>query len=112
AGGCHQWGAAMTLLAPVCLDQSDLVCPNCGEPYGFHHDAVVVYSRAEDAETTVETLVDENGKVTCLDVPSAQSRNPSGRRDGVAISFWCELCPFKGELTFAQHKGATIVKWR
>jgi hypothetical protein len=98
--------------AQAWLDQSELVCPNCGEPFGFHHDAVIVYSRGEDDETTSETLVDEYGKVTSLDVPSAQSRNPSARRDGVAIRFWCELCPFKGELTFAQHKGATIVEWR
>ena len=45
-------------------------------------------------------------------VPAAGSGNPSDRRHGLAVAFTCEACPFQGELTVAQHKGATLVGWR
>jgi hypothetical protein len=44
--------------------------------------------------------------------------NPSQRRDGIAISFWCEQCGAgaKGHpgltLTVAQEKGSTEIVWR
>jgi hypothetical protein len=40
-----------------------------------------------------------------------QGTNPSSRRGGIAIRFWCEGCPFISELTLAQHKGSTEVEW-
>jgi hypothetical protein len=43
---------------------------------------------------------------------SHHCRNPSERRQGLAIAFSCEDCDAKLELTIAQHKGNTIVEWR
>jgi hypothetical protein len=51
-------------------------------------------------------------------MPNAESGNPSPRRDGIVISFFCEQCTNWGEtgevieLTLAQHKGATEIGWR
>ena len=53
------------------------------------------------------TVRDGSAKIDV--VQSDSSGNPSSRRDGIYISFWCEGC--KGidedvlELTVSQHKG-------
>jgi hypothetical protein len=58
----------------------------------------------------------EGGSAKIDAVPSDGSGNPSGRRDGLSIKFWCEGC--KGvdedilELTISQHKGSTLLGWR
>ena len=39
-------------------------------------------------------------------------RNEDDREKDIAISFRCEGCRRILELTFAQHKGETLVKWR
>ncbi|HXU03825.1 MAG TPA: hypothetical protein VN903_22825, partial [Polyangia bacterium] len=39
-------------------------------------------------------------------------KNPSGRRDGIAIDLWCESCKEGSTLTIAQHKGMTAIGWR
>jgi hypothetical protein len=94
----------------VKLEDDVLCCPHCGFDY-LHHDRVIVYSRKEDEETTAETEV--TGRATRLRlVPSELSKNPSVRRDGVAISFWCEGCDERPELTITQHKGNTYFVWR
>jgi hypothetical protein len=84
-----------------------LQCPCCRAP-NLHSTYVVTYDRVEDGETT-ETHI-EDGKVT--QGPSDARRNPSARRHGVAVGFWCEQCPNEPELTIAQHKGATFLEWR
>jgi hypothetical protein len=49
-------------------------------------------------------------------VASDGSGNPSSRRNGLSIKFWCEGC--KGvdedilELTISPHKGSTLLGWR
>lgn len=105
------------------IEDGNLCCPGCGEDY-LHHYMVTVYDRKEDDPTTrVVTVGGPSIQHWCgprmainlvsHDVASERSGNPSSRRDGVAIRFECELCdagPF--ELTFAQHKGVTQVKWR
>jgi hypothetical protein len=87
-----------------------LVCPRCGGGY-LHHRGVISYDRNEDDKQTIETLV-ENGTTSVSVVPSTASRNPSSRRDGIAIQFECEGCGDSFELTIAQHKGVTLVAWR
>ncbi len=52
---------------------------------------------------------------------SEETWNPSSRRHGVVIAFWCETCEGQATpegthredlwLTFAQHKGMTHVGW-
>jgi hypothetical protein len=95
--GPHKWGEAIT-------------CPNCGGD-NLHHSPVTVFDRREDAPDTIVTEV-ENGRAAMRVTPSNQTRNPSSRRDGLAMSFWCETCPAKSEMTLEQHKGATFMGWQ
>jgi hypothetical protein len=88
-----------------------LHCPNCGFNY-LHHEAVTVYDRGEDAEQTGRTEISGVNRVVMSIVSSDKSGNPSSRRDGLAIRFWCEGCPAKPELTVVQHKGETYLAWR
>jgi len=95
---------------------ANLLCPRCGDSY-LHHRGVVTYDRSEDSETVLKTSV-EVGKTTVQLVAQAESGNPSSRRDGLVIQFWCENCGGGDdgksviELTLAQHKGETEVAWR
>ncbi len=70
-----------------------------------------MFDRGEDAATVVRTEI-AGGKVTTE--PAAQGDgNPSSRRDGLVVRFWCEGCgddPI--ELCIAQHKGTTEIGWR
>ena len=91
-----------------------LVCPRCcGE--SLHHQAVTSYDRGEDAELVIRSVL-EDGSAKIEAVSSDRNGNPSSRRDGLSIKFWCEGC--KGvdedtlELTVAQHKGSTLLGWR
>jgi hypothetical protein len=96
-----------------CGDDNALHCPNCKYSY-LHHDVVTVYSRQggrEDAEQTITTEVSDGGTTRHTMDPSGCS-NPSSRRDGLAIRFWCECCDYKPELTIEQHKGYTYLGWR
>ena len=84
-----------------------LLCPNCREFY-LHHDRVTVFGRVQaDAPSTALEIEDMRVRV----VRDAKG-NPSSRRHGLAIRFWCEHCDVISELTVAQHKGITMVEWR
>jgi len=91
-----------------------LLCPRCGGE-SLHHQGVTSYDRSEDAELVIRSVV-EGGSTKIDAVPSDGSGNPSSRRDGLSIKFWCEGC--KGvdedilELTISQHKGSTVLGWR
>lgn len=89
-----------------------LACPRCGGGY-LHHDKVVVYDRCngEDGKTTAVSTV-WNGLTATHLLPSSESGNPSGRRDGIAIALSCENCGPDIELTIVQHKGCTELAWR
>lgn len=90
----------------------DLVCPGCGNQF-LHHGAINVFTRAnEDAPTVLVTKVYASGHASEHAEMSCASRNPSARRDGLAIEFTCETCPVISELTISQHKGHTLVAWR
>lgn len=93
----------------------DLLCPICGSGL-LHHDVVTVYQRNEDTEVVRKTSVVEDSFRSEI-VWNNDSGNPSARRDGLVISFWCENCGGTKEgttieLTIAQHKGNTQVGWR
>ena len=98
--------------AVLCNNSNELICPHCREKYSYlHHDQVTVYSRDEDSPRVTKTVVrDHLAEISTID--NDTSGNPSSRRDGVAIRFWCELCHTISELTFAQHKGVTQLEWR
>ncbi len=90
-------------------DWLPLECPSCGGQY-LHHWRVSIYERAEDKPQTAVTTVD-GGKTTVAVLPSDRCGNPSSRRHGLTIEFYCEMCPAKPMLTIAQHKGCTELGW-
>lgn len=87
-----------------------LICPRC-QADTLHQGKVVVYDRAEDGAGVVRTEID--GSSVMVDAAASNDGNPSARREGLAINFWCEGC---GEaplqLTIAQHEGSTEIGWR
>lgn len=94
-----------------------LVCPCCNEEY-LHHGTVTVFDRNEDAPFVRKTTVADYVGVASVDNES--SGNPSGRRTGLSIEFWCEHCsPFDENdnpkntmlLHILQHKGNTCLHW-
>ncbi len=98
----------------VAIDnQSQLLCPRCGSFYLHHYDAVFYEPGKEDAESLVKISVKGMTVKTEL-VPTATSGNPSLRRDGFSMLFWCEQCGQDKpvELTISQHKGVSLMEWR
>ena len=86
-------------------DEHTLLCP-CGDMY-IHQRAVEVFNRSEDAEEGTHVLVDEENITVDRDLTG----NPSLRRQGLSIYFWCEGCGDTSKLTIAQHKGVTLVEF-
>lgn len=82
----------------------ELRCPSCGFHY-LHHDKVEVFERGEDAENGLHVVV-ESGTVR---TDTNLQRNPSSRRHGLSVHFWCEGCDAKPVMTLIQHKGNTFV---
>jgi hypothetical protein len=84
-----------------------LPCPACGGG-NLHHDEVKVFCRPEDAATVTETTVSDSG---CSVTKTEGALNPSDRRGGITIQFWCEGCLARPVLKIAQHKGASLASW-
>ena len=85
-----------------------LTCPKCRDWY-LHHGTVTIFDRGrEDGPTTA---IEVSGTSVKFHHPP-EKYNPSSRRDGLAIEFWCESCGYTRELTIAQHKGITVFDWR
>lgn len=82
----------------------ELVCPSCGFNY-LHHDKVEVFECGEDTPYGVHVTV-EDAKAT---FDTSLEGNPSARRHGLKIYFWCEGCQAKPVLSLHQHKGNTYV---
>jgi len=82
----------------------ELKCPSCGFNY-LHHDKVEIFERGEDEEKGLHVKV-ENGVAT---IDTNLSGNPSARRHGLTIQFWCEGCKAKPVLSISQHKGNTWI---
>ena len=86
------WGTAID--CPCCLGNN------------LHQKSVSVFFRNEDSPDGIFKKVDLTG------VEYAHpSKNPSPRRDGMLISFFCETCDSDPELAIYQHKGSTYLEW-
>jgi hypothetical protein len=72
--------------------------PGCGG-WNLHHMRVFAYDRREDDERVLRTTIDGNGAE--LEWRANDHSNPSSRRDGIVIEFWCENCDCDPELTIA-----------
>lgn len=81
-----------------------LKCPFCGFDC-THHTKVEVFDRKNDAEVGLHVTVIRGSIETDMDI----SNNPSCRRQGLLIHFWCEGCGERPILGLAQHKGQTYV---
>lgn len=95
------------------FDSADsLVCAHCGGE-NIHHDQVEVYCRQEEDSTAGAHVeigfghkhADKLDAIAMTFDTNAAIGNPSERRDGVRILFWCEGCEGISELEIFQHKG-------
>lgn len=83
----------------------ELKCPNCGS-INLHHERIEIFEREEDQDTGLHVSVSDSK----ASIDQTLKGNPSLRRNGLTIHFWCELCSKKSQLSIAQHKGSTFVK--
>jgi len=83
-----------------------LCCPQCGF-HCLHHDKVEIFECEEDANSGVHVVVCDGRAV----IDNSLAGNPSERRHGLRIHFWCEGCQVRSVLTIVQHKGSTFVKF-
>jgi len=81
------------------------LCPFCGFEY-THHGKVEVYGRCEDDKNSNHVTVERYN----VKVDRSNEGNPSSRREGISIQFWCEGCHRIHYLKIAQHKGNTIIE--
>ena len=89
-------------------DDQLMNCPICASS-NTHIKGVEVFARGEDAAEHVHTTVDMEEMSTKVENVTGSGRNPSGRRDGLILSGYCESgCEF--EIEIAQHKGNTFFK--
>jgi hypothetical protein len=108
--------AAPPILEPITETLAELHCPRCDGVY-LHHCDVIVYDRGEDDAICRQTSVLPGETIGSSKTPNRGSGNPSSRRHGLRILFWCELCGPGDETTpdlalcIAQHKGNTHVHW-
>ena len=85
-----------------------LTCPECGFEY-VHITKAEVFMRGEDEDNHTHVTADIEDHKTEIEKVKGMGRNPSGRRDGLILTGYCEEgCNF--EIEMAQHKGNTIVK--
>jgi hypothetical protein len=108
---------------PVNIDDNTfLICPECGDNY-LHHTSITVYNRTEDAPATRVTHLGtgmdgwpdnapQDDTLTSATVPSDSCDNPSSRRHGLQVRFYCETCDSTPTLNLAQHKGYTELVWK
>jgi hypothetical protein len=86
-----------------------LLCPCCGsnEIHQFQYE---IFQRREDKgeddDYTLYTAIDHWG-----DVIKPSFENPSDRRNGIRIFFWCEHCWETPSLVLFQHKGSENMQW-
>lgn len=95
-----------------------VVCPNCTSGF-VHHVGVDIYERHEDKDTGTHVSVfgiDTDDRESHLNkasvvVDTSMTGNPSARRQGLVIHFWCEGCRAQLQLSVAQHKGQTLINF-
>ena len=82
-------------------------CTYCGND-NLHQAEYEVWDRDEDSDTGFHVMTSRAG----VNVNSDMRKCPSSRRDGFAISFYCEHCPDISRLYIIQHKGTTYVEFK
>lgn len=93
----------------------NLCCPHCKNVM-MHQGSVEIFERLEDQKKGTLVIVNEEKGVT-VDTDSDLKNNPSSRRHGLRVYFWCECCGDFDDgkpgsaLVIYQHKGTTYVNW-
>lgn len=95
--------------------ENQLLCPRCNDNY-LHHITTQVFNRGEDADYVDVTTVGME-EVTQVKFRNDETANPSNRRQGILIHFYCEACSETERtddlvLAIAQHKGETYMGWK
>lgn len=92
----------------IVLDENTLTCPKCNS-INLHQGRVNVFNRyKEDDPYGLHIEVCSTG----FEAVSDMIGNPSDRRNGLTINFWCENCDDVSNLQIYQHKGETILEWK
>ena len=97
-------------------EYSHLKCAECNDPKEpndyMHVKSVEIFDRGEDKEMVDVISYHKGGYTKNEKIKNEDSRNPSGRRDGLIITFDCEMNPHhKCQLAISQHKGNMEVRW-
>lgn len=87
------------------MEETTLKCANCEEEY-THVRGLVWFRRGEDEENCSTLIADFCGQAT---IETKNDFNPSLRRDGLRIIYWCECCHEFSSMNIVQHKGNTFV---
>lgn len=88
------------------MDEENSYACQCGAD-NLHQVGLVNFYRTEDADEVSATWVNREGEIASTREESANSANPSPRRDGCIIVFECEQCDDLTGLSVWQHKGTT-----
>lgn len=88
------------------VDGTALLCPSCGH-FNLHHERIEIFERSEDEPRGIHLTV-FHGKAT---FDTSLEGNPSSRRHGLKIRFWCETCVARPVLSFSQDRGTTYVEF-
>ncbi len=79
-------------------------CSSCGYEY-IHQYFIEIFDRDEDEKECLHVTVNEKRLLT----DRSNKSNPSPRRQGIRIKFYCESCPYDTVMEIYQHKGETFV---
>ena len=101
----HPTFAALTKDEPA--QNAALFCPLCGESTGLHIDTVQVLSAGGQRLVAHATGEDNNARI---EVSLADGAFEAGRRHRIVLTSWCEHCGQGADISFEQHKGATLFK--
>jgi hypothetical protein len=83
-------------------------CPFCTGGYLCHKRVEVFERSCEDSSFGITMTLNEGNVTVGTD---AETGNPSSRRSGIRIRFWCEECHSSPALVLYQQKGNTITEW-
>ena len=75
-------------------DEGTLLCPYCEQDNAafLHHLGLSYFARGEDEVTGTRIDVKQGGVRVNVSTLNPLEGNPSARRGGISILFWCEIC--------------------
>jgi hypothetical protein len=88
--------------------EMNVKCPGCHEPNGNHIDEISAEVRYDDAPIRQVKLALTSGELSTVQTDDTLGQH-SRRRHSVTLKMWCEFCCGEFDISFAQHKGATLV---